>query len=145
MILAFDTSSAACRFALCLDGRIVAVRGAELRRDMAERLFDELGLVLADGGCDWRDLTGVAVCVGPGGFTGLRVGVSAARGLALGLGVRAVGVGLDDVSGDCVASAVGVLGEQLLNSGRDLPLPAPLYLKGANAALPRDVAPVILP
>ncbi len=75
---------------------------------------------------------------------GLRVGVSAARGLALGLGVRAVGVGLDEVSGDCVASAVGVLGEQLLNSGCDLPLPAPLYLKGANAALPRDVAPVII-
>ena len=48
--------------------------------------------VLAEAGADYDDLTRVAVCTGPGSFTGLRVGVAAARGLALGCGIPVIGV-----------------------------------------------------
>ena len=61
-------------------------------RGQAERLFPMLQEILDEAGADWRDLDVVSVGVGPGNFTGIRISVSAARGLALGLGVPAVGV-----------------------------------------------------
>ena len=48
--------------------------------------------MLAEAGVGWADLDGIAVCTGPGNFTGVRIAVAAARGLALALGVPAVGV-----------------------------------------------------
>jgi tRNA threonylcarbamoyladenosine biosynthesis protein TsaB len=51
-----------------------------------------LDAVLAEAGKDWRDLTALGVGVGPGNFTGIRLAVAAARGLALGLRIPAVGV-----------------------------------------------------
>ena len=52
-----------------------------------------LAELLADAGIGWRDLTRIGVGTGPGNFTGIRISVAAARGLALGLGIPAVGVG----------------------------------------------------
>jgi tRNA threonylcarbamoyl adenosine modification protein YeaZ len=61
-------------------------------RGQAERLLPMLEEMLAEAGVGWADLDGLAVCTGPGNFTGLRVGVAAARGLALALDIPAVGV-----------------------------------------------------
>jgi tRNA threonylcarbamoyl adenosine modification protein YeaZ len=58
----------------------------------AERLMPMLEEVLAEGGAGWRDLAALGVGTGPGNFTGVRIAVAAARGLALGLGVPAIGV-----------------------------------------------------
>ncbi len=63
-------------------------------RGQAERLIPMLTEILDEAGMDWRDLDAVGVGVGPGNFTGIRISVSAARGLALGLGVPAFGVTL---------------------------------------------------
>ena len=63
-------------------------------RGQAERLFPLLEELLAEAGATWRDLARIGVGVGPGNFTGVRISVSAARGLALGLGIPAVGVTL---------------------------------------------------
>lgn len=63
-----------------------------MTRGHAERLFPMIEDVLAEAGIGFGDLTRVAVCTGPGSFTGLRVGVAAARGLALGCGIPAVGI-----------------------------------------------------
>jgi tRNA threonylcarbamoyl adenosine modification protein YeaZ len=64
-----------------------------MERGQAERLLPLLEETLTAGGAGWRDLAALAVCTGPGNFTGLRIAVAAARGLAFGLGLPAVGVG----------------------------------------------------
>lgn len=63
-----------------------------MERGQADRLMPLLEDLLAEAGLAWRDLGAIGVGVGPGNFTGVRIGVSAARGLALGLGIPAVGV-----------------------------------------------------
>ncbi len=89
--LAFDTSQAACAAALSLDGR-VRVRVEEMARGQAERLMGMLEEMLAAEGLVWGDLDVIGVGIGPGNFTGIRIGVAAARGLAMALKIPAVGV-----------------------------------------------------
>ncbi len=91
VILAFDTSAAHCAAALSFDGRVVT-RTDEMAKGQAEHLMPMLEDVLGDQGLTWQDLDAVAVGTGPGNFTGIRIAVAAARGLALGLGRPAVGV-----------------------------------------------------
>ncbi len=92
VVLAFDTSAAHCAAALLSGGVIVAERFEPMEKGQAERLLPMLDAVLAEAGCGWHDLTALAVGTGPGNFTGVRIAVAAARGLALALGVPAVGV-----------------------------------------------------
>ncbi|CUK01144.1 t(6)A37 threonylcarbamoyladenosine biosynthesis protein [Ruegeria denitrificans] len=92
IILAFDTSAAHCAAALLRGDTIVASRTEPMSRGQAERLMPLLEEVLAQADCTWRDLTAIGVGIGPGNFTGIRISVSAARGLALGLAIPAVGV-----------------------------------------------------
>jgi tRNA threonylcarbamoyladenosine biosynthesis protein TsaB len=90
-ILAFDTSAAHCAAALLWDDGLI-LRDEPMQKGQAERLMPMLEEVLAEAGLGWRDLKALAVGTGPGNFTGVRIAVAAARGLALGLGVPAVGV-----------------------------------------------------
>ena len=96
MLLAFDTAGPHCAVALVrAEGgvlRLLASRGEPMAKGQAERLFPMLETVLAEAGTAWPDLQAIACGVGPGNFTGVRVGVSAARGLALSLGVPAFGI-----------------------------------------------------
>ncbi|WP_170385892.1 tRNA (adenosine(37)-N6)-threonylcarbamoyltransferase complex dimerization subunit type 1 TsaB [Ruegeria atlantica] len=92
IILAFDTSAAHCAAALLQGESILLSRAEPMSRGQAERLMPLLEEVLAEADCTWRDLTAIGVGIGPGNFTGIRISVSAARGLALGLGIPAVGV-----------------------------------------------------
>jgi tRNA threonylcarbamoyladenosine biosynthesis protein TsaB len=95
-ILAFDTSAAHCAAALLLPGPLNACRVIQrlepMEKGQAERLIPLLEEVLAEAGIGWSDLKALAVGTGPGNFTGVRIAVAAARGLALGLGIPAVGV-----------------------------------------------------
>lgn len=92
LILGFDTSAAHCAAALVSGGRILAERAEDMTRGQAERLMPLLEDMLSQAGAGWRDLAALGVGTGPGNFTGVRVSVAAARGLALALGVPAVGV-----------------------------------------------------
>lgn len=92
LILAFDTSAAHCAAALVSGDTVLALRDEPMARGQAERLVPLLEDVLAEAGHVWSDLDGLAVVTGPGNFTGLRLAVAAARGLALGLAIPAVGV-----------------------------------------------------
>lgn len=95
-IILIETSTALCSVALAEDGRIVAYKESETPRAQAsltapfvKRMLDENGLAVRD--CD-------AVCVskGPGSYTGLRVGVSTAKGLCFGAGIPLIAVGTLD-------------------------------------------------
>ena len=91
-VLAFDTSAAHCAAALLLpDGRVLT-RLEPMEKGQAERLMPLLEELLREAGLGWSDLTRLAVGTGPGNFTGVRIAVAAARGLALGLGIPAVGI-----------------------------------------------------
>lgn len=90
-ILAFDTSAAHCAAALLLPDRVIQ-RLEPMEKGQAERLIPLLEELLAEGGIGWSDLKAIAVGTGPGNFTGVRIAVAAARGLALGLGIPSVGV-----------------------------------------------------
>lgn len=92
LILGLDTSGAHCAAALVRGNTLLHAVGEDMARGQAERLMDLLNEVLTSQGALWKDLSALAVGVGPGNFTGIRIGVSAARGLALGLGIPAYGV-----------------------------------------------------
>jgi tRNA threonylcarbamoyladenosine biosynthesis protein TsaB len=88
MILAFDTSSAACTAALFDDsGECVASRDEVIGRGHAERLVPMIGELM-----DGRGAEQILVGVGPGSFTGIRVAIAAAHGLAIGWGSELKGM-----------------------------------------------------
>lgn len=91
-LIAFDTSAAHCAVALCDGGAVISHRLEPMEKGQAERLFPLLEEMLRDAGLGWRDLAQIAVGIGPGNFTGVRIAVSAARGLALSLGIPARGI-----------------------------------------------------
>lgn len=97
-ILAFDTSGPWCSAAVFAGGQVTALRVDEMARGQAEHLMPMLQAILAEAGLDWTDLTALGVGVGPGNFTGIRIGVSAARGLSMGLGIPATGVSRFDTT-----------------------------------------------
>lgn len=92
LILAFDTSTQSCDVAVVRGDKILAQRSEALAKGQAERLLGLCQEVLQDAGANLPDLAAIAVGVGPGNFTGIRISVAAARGLALGLKIPAVGV-----------------------------------------------------
>lgn len=190
LILGFDTSAAHCAAALLCGKQVLAVRAADMGRGQAEHLMPLLQDVMAEAGVTWADLHRIGVGVGPGNFTGIRISVSAARGLALALNIPAVGVsGFEAVAqanpaphiavlpgprGMCYVQTPGaqptlVPEDEALDTtlpvahlpaaadlaveiarvaarraGKPDELPAPLYLKPADAAPSRDAPPVIL-
>jgi len=97
LTLGFDTSAAHCAAALLSGERVLAARAEEMARGQAERLMPLLEEVLAEGGVAWRDLDRIGVGIGPGNFTGIRIAVSAARGLTLSLDISAFGISTFDV------------------------------------------------
>lgn len=92
LLLAFDTATPAVTVALCDGAEILAETTVVDARRHGELLAPGIAAVLVLAGADRRDLTDIAVGVGPGPFTGLRVGVVTARtlGAVLGIAVRGV-------------------------------------------------------
>ena len=92
-VLALDTCLDACSAAVCDDGRTLAVTSEPMSRGHQERLAPMVAEVMAEAGCEFATLDRIAVSVGPGSFTGLRVGLAFAKGLALALDRPCIGVG----------------------------------------------------
>ncbi|MHA6263435.1 tRNA (adenosine(37)-N6)-threonylcarbamoyltransferase complex dimerization subunit type 1 TsaB [Arenibacterium sp. CAU 1754] len=92
LVLGFDTSGTHCAAALVSGDTVLASRSEEMGRGQAERLMPLIEELLAETGHTWRDLSAIGVGTGPGNFTGIRISVSAARGLALGLDIPAYGI-----------------------------------------------------
>jgi tRNA threonylcarbamoyladenosine biosynthesis protein TsaB len=91
-ILALDTCLGACSVAVCADGATLAAASEAMTRGHQERLAPMAREVMATAGLAFAQLDRIAVTVGPGSFTGLRVGLAFAKGLALALDRPCVGI-----------------------------------------------------
>ncbi len=91
-ILSINTSTPSGSVALTREGCIVEEMNLNIERTHSETILPVIDRVLRDGGVGLEEVDGIAVTAGPGSFTGLRVGISIAKGLAWALGKPVVGV-----------------------------------------------------
>ena len=108
LTLAFDTATSVATAALVRDGEVLGERASRGVRVLADA--DDL---LREAGTDRSELGGIVVGVGPGSFTGLRLGIAAARGLAFALDIPVAGVSTLDA---LAAGAPGAL--PIIDAGR---------------------------
>jgi tRNA threonylcarbamoyladenosine biosynthesis protein TsaB len=87
LTLAFDTATEVATSALVDDGEVLGERASR-----AQTLLEDVDALLRQGGAHPRDLDALVVGIGPGSFTGVRIGLAAARGLAVALDLRGAGV-----------------------------------------------------
>lgn len=93
-MLAVDTALGACSAAL-FDAhleQVIAIESVEMSRGHAEALLPMVEQVMRSAGLDYEEVDRIVTTVGPGSFTGLRVGIAAARGIGLASGRPVVGV-----------------------------------------------------
>ena len=101
LILAFDTATSVATSALVRDGDVLGERASR-----AVAVLEDVDALLRDAGVEPRELDALAVGIGPGSFTGVRMGLAVARGLAFALDVPVAGIStLDALS----AGAPGAL------------------------------------
>jgi tRNA threonylcarbamoyladenosine biosynthesis protein TsaB len=105
LLLAFDTATAAITVALHDGTHVLEERTVIDGRRHGEMLGPGIAHVLATAGASASDLTGIAVGVGPGPFTGLRVGLMTARAMADALSIPVIGVCTLDIVAAAVVSA----------------------------------------
>lgn len=91
-LLAIDTAGGACSAALWDGSEVVAGAMETMQRGQSERLIPMIEEVLSTSGRGYEDLAAIAVTTGPGGFTGVRLGLATARALALSLGLPVIGI-----------------------------------------------------
>ena len=105
LVLAFDTTAAACSVALVRGDAMLASLSEPMDQGQAEALLPAIERVMREGGFSYDALDRIAVTVGPGSFTGVRVGLSTARALGLAAGKPVVGVSTLDVLAGAVPAA----------------------------------------
>lgn len=143
LILAFDTTVAACSVALWRDGQVLASAHEIMAQGQAEALMPMIESVMAKAGVAYTALDRIAVTVGPGSFTGVRVGLAAARGLGLAAGKPVLGV----LTTEALAGAVpenereaGTLVLAAVDTKR-----GDLYVQMFDATLTELSAPQVIP
>jgi tRNA threonylcarbamoyladenosine biosynthesis protein TsaB len=146
LTLAFDTATAAATAALLDDDEVLGERTTR-----AVRLLEDVDALLRRAGGHVRDLDRLAVGIGPGSFTGVRIGLAAARGLALALDVPVAGVSTLAALAAGAPGAVPVIdarrsevfalvhGEPWVGPPSELPLEADSVCVGDGAVRYRDV------
>jgi tRNA threonylcarbamoyladenosine biosynthesis protein TsaB len=107
--LSIDTASALASIALTREGRLVAEQTWDCGRDQSRQLLPAIDALLGQHSASKGDLRAVFVCIGPGTYGGVRVGLSTAKGLAFGLDVPIVGVGRLEIDAYAFASYGGLV------------------------------------
>ena len=104
LILAFDTATEVATSALVDDGELLGERTSR-----AVTLLEDVDALLRQSGTHTGDVEALAVGIGPGSFTGVRIGLSTARGLALALGIPVAGVSTLDALAAGAPGAIPVI------------------------------------
>lgn len=103
-LLAIECATMCGSVALISGGRCLAEYSLDIPGTHSQRLLKQLERIRDDVGVEWRELGGLAVSLGPGSFTGLRIGLSIAKGLALAVNLPLLGVStLDGLARQVVA------------------------------------------
>ena len=141
-ILALDAAGGACSVALWASGRVLSCRFVTMSRGQSERLVPMIGAVMADWPGGFAALDALAVTTGPGGFTGVRIGLATARGLALARRLPLIGLSSFEVAAAATTEAerAGRTVVALIDSKR-----SDVFAQGFGADLtaladPREVA-----
>jgi tRNA threonylcarbamoyl adenosine modification protein YeaZ len=129
LILAFDTATDRATSALVADGEVLGERVSR-----ASTLLEDVDALLRQAGAHARELGALAVGTGPGSFTGTRIGLAAARGLALALDLPAAGVSTLDALAAGAPGALAVIDAKR----REIFVAGPRVLAPAELALERD-------
>jgi tRNA threonylcarbamoyladenosine biosynthesis protein TsaB len=147
IVLAIDTCGDACACAVVAEEVMLSAQSLPMQRGHQEALGPLVQRVMADSELDFADLDRIGVTIGPGSFTGLRIGLAFAKGLAFALDIPLVGVGvLEALAASAGASrAAGVIdarkGEvyfQGFYQGQALGAPAVLQIAAARQAVGED-------
>jgi len=93
VILAIETATMCGSIALVAENRCLAEFSLQTGETHSRRLLAGIDWLLQETGIDWAAVDGVAVSLGPGSFTGLRIGLATAKGLAMAAGTKLIGVG----------------------------------------------------
>jgi tRNA threonylcarbamoyladenosine biosynthesis protein TsaB len=135
IVLAIDTALDACSVAVVRDDETLAVLSETMQRGQAERLAPMVRDVMQTAGLAFAQLDRIAITTGPGSFTGVRVGLSFARALALALNKPCIGastleaLGLEEGEAGLRAALIETIGASY----------AALYDNGAPLLQPRAV------
>jgi tRNA threonylcarbamoyladenosine biosynthesis protein TsaB len=145
IVLGLDTALGACSAAVVAQGQPLAVRSEPMLRGHQERLALMVQEAMAEAGLAFAQLDRIGVTVGPGSFTGLRVGLAFAKGLGLALGKPVVGVGAlealaaSELEADLTLAAIdarrGQIYLQAFSGGRAVMAPDVLPAETAAARL----------
>lgn len=113
--LCIETSTSVCSAAVSLGGKVLFNREDHGGSNHAERLGAFVDEALAYADCHGTPPEAVAVCGGPGSYTGLRIGVSMAKGICYGRGIRLVAVPTPEILAvEALSSRGGIEGDALL-------------------------------
>ena len=97
MLMAIDTATRGASLALYEPGRVLAEQTWQTKDNHTVEMMPSLVDMMGRQGLNPSQLTGVAVAIGPGSFTGLRIGLAAAKGLAMSLDVPLIGIPTLDI------------------------------------------------
>ncbi|MEN8257696.1 MAG: tRNA (adenosine(37)-N6)-threonylcarbamoyltransferase complex dimerization subunit type 1 TsaB [Thermodesulfobacteriota bacterium] len=109
LILAIDNSTMYGNVALTSPEGLLAERTLLSRLTHSKRLLGSLDDILEESELDWQQLDAIAVCLGPGSFTGLRIGLSTVKGIAMATGLPLIGIS----SLDGLANQLPFAGQQI--------------------------------
>ena len=127
-ILVIDTCLAACQVGIVHAGRLIAGASEPMERGHQERLAPMAAEVMAGAGLAFSDIAKIAVTLGPGSFTGLRVGLAFAKGLHVAAGAPLAGIGTlaalaaiaEGVAAGVIDARRGLVYFQAFDGGRPL-------------------------
>ena len=122
IILLLESATESCSVALCSGNKLIAEKYINEPKAHATLLAKYVQDILKENNLTIKDCSAVAVSEGPGSYTGLRVGVSCAKGLCYGAGIPLIGAGTLDLIAQCA------IDNKLINNGSDVDVTEPYLI-----------------